>query len=64
MKKVTLQFPDLRLLWSFARSLKIQNFKINTRKIHLECECDEKLIAEALTFYKAKIIEGEVQNKL
>ena len=62
MAKGTLQFPDLHLLWSFAKTLKIQEFQISTQKMHLTCRCDEKYIEEAITFFKAKVVKEKVVN--
>ena len=62
MKRVTLQFPNVQLLWSFAKILKVQEFQVNTQKLQLVCQCEESLIEEALTFYKAKMIADPIQT--
>ena len=63
MKRVTLQFPNVQILWSFAKILKVQEFQINTEKLQLVCQCEESLIEEALTFYKAKAITDPIQTR-
>ena len=63
MKRVTLQFPNVQILWAFAKILKVQDFQINTEKLQLVCQCEESLIEEALTFYKAKMIADPIQTK-
>ena len=63
MKRVTLQFPNVQILWSFAKILKVQEFQINTEKLQLVCQCEESLIEEALTFYKAKMIADPIRTK-
>lgn len=62
MQRVTFQFPDVHLLWSFARTLNVREFQVSTKKICLTCKCDENYISEALTFYKAKLIFDTAQN--
>jgi hypothetical protein len=47
MKWVTLQFPDLYLLWSFAQTLRSNNLEINTGSKTLVCNCTEENISEA-----------------
>ena len=60
MRKTTLRFPNVPILWSFAKTLKIQDFKI--RNLELTCQCDERMIAEALTFYKAQVVTDIVKD--
>ena len=62
MKRVTLQFPNVQVLWSFAKILKVQEFQINTEKLQLVCQCEEALIEEALRFYKAKMIADPIKT--
>jgi hypothetical protein len=62
MKKVILQFPNVQVLWAFAKILKFQEFKIDTQKLQLACQCEESLIEEALTFYKAKMVTDAVKT--
>ena len=59
MKKVTLQFPDLHLLWSFAQTLPSHNLEINTKAGTLSCNCTEELISHAVDQFRAVIISGE-----
>ncbi len=61
MKRVTLQFSNLHLLWSFARTLKVHDFKVDIKEVQLACFCDENILGEALVVYKAKVV-GEVEN--
>jgi len=56
MKRVTLQFPDLYLLWSFAQTLHSNSLEINTGFRTLVCSCSQQNISEATTNYKAKVI--------
>lgn len=56
MNTVTLQFQTNNLLWAFARTLKVQQFKIDTKKIQITCKCEEIHLAEALIIFKAKLI--------
>jgi hypothetical protein len=58
MQKVTFQFPDMHLLWSFAKTLKVHDFHVSAKKMWLTCQCDENFISEALTFYRARLIFG------
>ena len=53
MDTVTLQFQNMNLLWAFARTLKVQQFKVDTKKICITCKCDEKHMLEALIIFKA-----------
>ena len=57
MEQVTLQFPNLHLLWSFAKTLEVREFQISTKKIRLTCRCDETYIEEALSFFKANVVK-------
>jgi hypothetical protein len=57
MNRVTLQFPDLHLLWSFAQTLKSHNVEIDTRTAMLSCNCNEENINEAVIKYKATLID-------
>jgi hypothetical protein len=57
MKRVTLKFPTLFLLWSFAQTLTSHSVEINTRERILICDCTEENIEEALKNFKARIIE-------
>jgi hypothetical protein len=56
MSRVSFQFPDLYLLWSFAQTLTSHNFEINTQTSILTCDCSEENIKEALGKYKGVII--------
>jgi len=59
MKRVTLQFPDLFLLWSFAKTLQSNNLEINSGFKTLVCNCSGENILQATTKYKAKVIHIE-----
>jgi len=59
MKRVTLQFPDLYLLWSFAQTLQSNNLEINTASKTLVCNCTQENIADATSRYAAKVIDIE-----
>jgi hypothetical protein len=57
MKRVTLKFPTLFLLWSFAQTLTSHSVEINTRERTLICDCTEENIEAAVTGFKARVIE-------
>jgi hypothetical protein len=57
MKRVTLKFPTLFLLWSFTQTLQSHSVEINTRERILICDCTEENIEEAVTNFKARIIQ-------
>ena len=56
MKRVTLQFPDLYLLWSFAQTLRSNNLEINTVSKILVCHCFDENVLEAIDKYKAVVV--------
>jgi len=56
MKRVTLQFPDLYLLWSFAKTLDSNNLEINTATKILICNCSDENVVEATGKYKATVV--------
>ena len=60
MKTVVLQFPTVPLLWSFAKKLKVQDFRI--KGLQLICQCDEVFIEEAISFYKAKVVQDPIKT--
>lgn len=55
---ISLQFPDMRLLWQFAQKLACKSIEINTRTFILNCDCSSEEITVATTQYKARILEG------
>ena len=57
MKRISLKFPTLHLLWSFAQTLESHKLEINTQSIILTCNCSEENINEALLRYKALLVE-------
>jgi hypothetical protein len=57
VKKVTLYFPDIYLLWAFARSLGNSEYMINSAEKKLTCICNEENIFDALANFRAKIVE-------
>jgi len=59
MKRVTLQFPDLYLLWSFAKTLHSNNLEINTASKSLVCNCSPENITEARDRFKAIVVNME-----
>jgi len=60
MQLVTLQFPNVTLLWSFAKTLKVQDFRI--KGLQLICQGDQAMIEEALSFYKARLIQDQIKT--
>jgi hypothetical protein len=60
MKRVTLQFPDLHLLWSFVQTLRSPNIEINTIDRVLSCNCTDTDVTEAIGRYRAKLVDGEL----
>jgi hypothetical protein len=54
--KVSFQFPNLHLLWSFARTLTSHNIEINTQIAVLTCDCSEENIKEAVARYRGVLI--------
>ena len=62
MQIVTLQFRDISTLWSFAKTLKATEFKIDTKKKQITCGYDEQLITEALVFFNAKMISDTTKK--
>jgi hypothetical protein len=62
MQIVTLQFRDISTLWSFAKTLKGAEFKVDTKKKQICCCYDEKLITEALVFFNAKMISDTAKK--
>jgi len=59
MSRVSFQFPNLHLLWSFARTLKSHNIEINMQSVVLTCDCSEENINEAVVKYKGILIHHE-----
>lgn len=59
MNRVTLQFPDLHLLWSFAQTLKSHNLEIDTAVAVLTCDCSKENINEAIISYKATVVDHQ-----
>ena len=62
MQKITLQFDSVNLLWTFARTLNVTEFKISTKRICLTSNLNEAFISEALTYYKARIVKEKVEG--
>jgi len=56
MKQVTLQFPDLHLLWQFAQTLTNHTIEIHTETKTLTCTCLEYDVFRATSKFKAMII--------
>lgn len=59
MSRVSLQFSNLHLLWSFAQTLTSHNIETNTATIVLTCDCSEANINEALVRYNGRLIHQE-----
>jgi len=55
---ISLQFPDMRLLWQFAQTLTSKSIEINTHTNMLICDCSTEEITLATTQYRARILEG------
>jgi hypothetical protein len=62
MQKVTLQFRDLDSLWSFTKSAKVQDFRVNTKKKQLTCTYEELIITEALVYFNVKVINTKTNK--
>ena len=60
MKKVTLQFPNIHLLWSFCQTLNNNSFEIDTKNKILYCDCTDEKITEAIVKYQATVVDGMV----
>lgn len=54
---ITLKFPNLYILWAFAKTLSSSNLQINTIGMMLTCECSETDIKRALQDYQAIVID-------
>ena len=63
MKRVTLRFPTLFLLWSFAQTLRSHSIEINTHERILICDCTEENIAEAISNFTARVVEIREESK-
>jgi len=57
MQRVILWFPTIQLLWSFAQTLTAHAIEINISNRTLICQCTEEYIANAITDFKARVIE-------
>jgi len=55
-KEITLQFANLRLLWSFRVEIGVTHFIMNPAKLTLTCHCPKELIELAIEKYGAKMI--------
>jgi len=62
MKQVTLRFPDLHLLWSFAQTLNSANIVVNIKDKTLSCHCADKDVTDAITTYKARLLSDDSQQ--
>jgi hypothetical protein len=62
VKKVTLHFADINLLWAFAKTLIKVEYKINTKDKTITCICNQECITHALVIYKAKLIDTQIIN--
>ena len=60
MKKVTLYFPDIYLLWAFARTLDKAEINVDSAKRTLTCNCNEERITDALVNFKARLVDAEI----
>lgn len=62
MRRVTLLFPDTKLLWAFAQTLQSENIQINSTERKLSCHCSDGEISKALMQFHAEIVE-EVEER-
>lgn len=62
MRKVTLLFPDLSSLWSFAQTLQADHVHVDSTERKITCSCSDVDITRALIEFKAKIID-EVEER-
>jgi hypothetical protein len=62
MTKVTLLFPDTKLLWAFAQTLRSDFIQINSTENKITCSCSDVEISKALIHFNAKIVD-EVERR-
>jgi hypothetical protein len=62
MKRVTLQFPDTRSLWSFAQTLQSDHITINSTEKRITCYCSDPEVSKALMQFNATIVD-EVEER-
>jgi hypothetical protein len=62
MTKVTLLFPDTKLLWAFAQTLRSAFIQINSTENKITCSCSEGEISKALIHFSAQIVD-EVEKR-
>ncbi len=53
LKKVTLVFKTIFILWAFAQAINTNDFEINTTTKTLTCDCDDDDVQLAITEYGA-----------
>ena len=61
-KKITLQFPNHKILWSFARVHVSKNLGINTVHMTLTCNCSDAEVALAIKDFGAVVVEPVEPN--
>lgn len=55
--RVELQFPDMNALWKFAQKISSKSIEINTPTRKLICHCTEAELEDALTNFKAQLVQ-------
>jgi len=63
MKKITLVFPTMYVLWQFRNAIRANHVEINVSRCSLTCNCNEEQLKKAMSEYGAKILET-AQGKL
>lgn len=48
MRLVTLEFPAIKMLWSFRCEIEANAFEVNPRNRTITCQCDEQQIKLAM----------------
>lgn len=62
MKRITLAFPSLHLLWNFAQTLQTHYIQINSIERKLVCDCGEADVSRAIMQFQAEIVD-EVEDR-
>lgn len=64
MKKVTLQFASLHILWLFRRTIRLLWLQVDPGLKTLTCECCTEDINVAVTSFGAEIVESRTPVSL
>ena len=58
LKKVTLVFKTIFILWAFAQAINSNDFEVNTTNNTLTCDCDDDDVQLAITEYGATFLKS------